>query len=89
VEGNGTQSPVRHRQNNEGKGTVGALINDRTMYQQATAALPAFQENMEAMKHNFLLRGFFQETRYEDAAELGETPDRRTAFGSVSGKFCS
>jgi len=54
----------------EGKGTVGALINDRTMYQQASAGVTAFRENMEALKHNFLLRGFFRQRGYEDTAEI-------------------
>lgn len=55
---------------NEGKGTVGALINDRTMYKEANAGITAFQENMQALKHNFLLRGFFKQRGYEDAATL-------------------
>jgi len=55
---------------NDGKGSVGALINDRTMYQKANAGVTAFQENMEALKHNFLLRGFFKQRGYEDEAEL-------------------
>jgi phospholipid/cholesterol/gamma-HCH transport system substrate-binding protein len=62
---------------NQGKGTVGALINDKTMYQQANAATAqakagatAFQENMEALKHNLLLRGFFKKRGYEDSSEL-------------------
>jgi len=55
---------------NDGQGTVGALINDRKMYQQANAGVTAFQENMEALEHNVLLRGFFKQRGYEDAAEL-------------------
>jgi len=54
----------------QGKGTVGALINDKTMYQQATAGATEFAENMEALKHNFFLRGFFKRRGYEDADEL-------------------
>ena len=62
---------------NQGQGTIGALINDKSIYQQASAATAqakagatAFDENMEALKHNFLLRGFFRKRGYEDAAEL-------------------
>lgn len=55
---------------NSGEGTVGALINDKTMYKEATAGAQAFQENMEALKHNFLLRGFFKKRGYEDASDL-------------------
>jgi phospholipid/cholesterol/gamma-HCH transport system substrate-binding protein len=54
----------------EGKGTIGALINDKTIYQKATAGATALDENMEALKHNFLLRGFFKNRGYEDAADI-------------------
>ncbi|MBI4164377.1 MAG: MCE family protein [Acidobacteria bacterium] len=62
---------------NRGKGTVGALINDRRMYEEATTAarnaqqgVKAFEENMEALKHNWFLRGFFKERGYTDTKEL-------------------
>jgi phospholipid/cholesterol/gamma-HCH transport system substrate-binding protein len=69
-----------------GEGTVGALVNDRKLYtdlQHTTGALDAtmiqaqagvtdFQENMEALKHNFLLRGYFNSRGYEDSAELAK-----------------
>jgi phospholipid/cholesterol/gamma-HCH transport system substrate-binding protein len=54
----------------QGKGTVGELINNKTIYQQATAGATALNEDMEALKHNFLLRGFFKNRGYEDAADL-------------------
>jgi phospholipid/cholesterol/gamma-HCH transport system substrate-binding protein len=55
---------------NEGKGSVGALVNDKTIYREAAAGATAFQENMEALKHNFFLRGFFKKRGYEDSEEL-------------------
>ena len=62
---------------NNGQGTMGSLINDKKVYQQVNAATEeakagatAFQENMEALKHNFLLRGFFKKRGYEDTDEL-------------------
>ncbi len=62
---------------NGGQGTIGALINDKKIYQQASAATAeakagatAFQENMEALKHNFFLRGFYKKRGYEDSDEL-------------------
>ena len=75
----------------QGKGTMGALINDKTMYQQATAGATEFAENMEALKHNFFLRGFFKRRGYEDADELtkhqigklpGEQPEKTFEFNT-------
>jgi phospholipid/cholesterol/gamma-HCH transport system substrate-binding protein len=54
----------------QGTGTVGALINDKKTYQSVNAGATAFQENMEAIKHNFLLKGYFNKRGYEDATEL-------------------
>src|SRR3984885_15091866 len=54
----------------QGKGTVGALINDKTIYEKASAGATALNEDMEALKHNFLLRGFFKNRGYEDAADI-------------------
>jgi phospholipid/cholesterol/gamma-HCH transport system substrate-binding protein len=67
-----------------GQGTVGALINDKTLYnnlQQSTVTMQAtmvqaqagvtdFQENMEALKHNFFLSGYFKKRGYEDSGDL-------------------
>jgi phospholipid/cholesterol/gamma-HCH transport system substrate-binding protein len=55
---------------NQGRGTIGALVNDRKVYEQAAAGVTALSEDAEALKHNFLLRGFFRNRGYEDAAEL-------------------
>jgi len=55
---------------NRGSGTMGALINDRSIFDQATAGAAAFKEDMEALKHNFLLRGFFKKRGYEDSSDL-------------------
>jgi phospholipid/cholesterol/gamma-HCH transport system substrate-binding protein len=55
---------------NQGQGTVGALINDKTIYREASAGAAAFDDDMEALKHNFLLRGFFKKRGYEDSDEL-------------------
>ena len=53
-----------------GSGTIGALINDKKVYQNVNAGANAFQENMEALKHNFFLRGFFNKRGYDSAADL-------------------
>jgi phospholipid/cholesterol/gamma-HCH transport system substrate-binding protein len=62
---------------NNGQGTMGALVNDKRIYQQVNAATAQakagateFQEDMEALKHNFLLRGFFKKRGYEDLDEV-------------------
>jgi outer membrane protein OmpA-like peptidoglycan-associated protein len=55
---------------NQGTGTMGALINDKSVYQRINAGAAAMQEDMEALKHNFLLRGFFNKRGYEDSADL-------------------
>jgi phospholipid/cholesterol/gamma-HCH transport system substrate-binding protein len=55
---------------NRGAGTMGALVNDRSIYEHATAGAAAFKEDMEALKHNFLLRGFFKKRGYEDSSDL-------------------
>src|SRR5262245_8246095 len=55
-----------------GQGTVGRLVNDRTVYTQAKEGVTSFQENMEAMKGNFFLRGFFKNRGYFDSSEIGK-----------------
>jgi phospholipid/cholesterol/gamma-HCH transport system substrate-binding protein len=64
---------------NAGQGTMGALVNDRQMYNQINSATAqanlgatAFHENMEALKTNFFLRGFFNRRGYDDSAKLTE-----------------
>jgi outer membrane protein OmpA-like peptidoglycan-associated protein len=37
---------------------------------QTKAGLATFQEDMEALKHNFLLRGYFNNRGYEDSGDL-------------------
>jgi phospholipid/cholesterol/gamma-HCH transport system substrate-binding protein len=67
-----------------GKGTAGAMVNDKQLYAnlaqttsdardvmvQAQAGVTDFQENMEALKHNFFLSGYFSKRGYEDSADL-------------------
>jgi phospholipid/cholesterol/gamma-HCH transport system substrate-binding protein len=68
---------------NQGQGSLGALINNKKIFQNVQAGTSAFQENMEALKHNFFLRGFFKERGYESAAdlkrhEISQLPDEPT-----------
>ena len=67
-----------------GQGTVGSLVNDKQLYNnleqttaklndtmlQAQTGVTDFQENMEALKHNFFLSGYFKKRGYEDSADL-------------------
>jgi phospholipid/cholesterol/gamma-HCH transport system substrate-binding protein len=55
---------------NGGKGTVGALVNDKQVYQNVNKATAELQEDMEAVKHNFLLSHFFHKRGYEDSTDL-------------------
>jgi phospholipid/cholesterol/gamma-HCH transport system substrate-binding protein len=80
---------------NAGQGTIGALVNDKKIYTQldqttvglrdtvnhAQAGVAAFQENMEAMKKNVLLRGYFKNRGYENSSDLAknEIPQLPTA----------
>jgi len=55
---------------NTGQGTVGKLINDKTLYQQASAGITALHEDADALKHNFFLRGFFNDRGYTNSEEI-------------------
>jgi len=55
---------------NNGRGTVGALINDKSVYQEANAGVEALREDAEALKHNFLLRGYFNKRGFTNPVEL-------------------
>jgi phospholipid/cholesterol/gamma-HCH transport system substrate-binding protein len=84
-----------------GQGTAGALVNDKQLYsnlEQTTASMrdtmthaqagvTDFQENMEAMKHNFLMRGYFKSRGYEDSAELAKNEIERLPEGTATKEF--
>jgi phospholipid/cholesterol/gamma-HCH transport system substrate-binding protein len=72
---------------NQGTGTVGALVNDKSVYQRINAGATALQEDMEALKHNFLLRGFFNRRGYEDSADLTKHEIAQLPATSVSKDF--
>jgi phospholipid/cholesterol/gamma-HCH transport system substrate-binding protein len=85
----------------KGQGTAGALVNDKQLYTnleqttaamrdtmaQAQAGVTDFQENMEAMKHNFFLRGYFKSRGYEDSAELAKNEIERLPSGTPIKQF--
>jgi phospholipid/cholesterol/gamma-HCH transport system substrate-binding protein len=84
-----------------GQGTVGALVNDKQLYsnlQQTTSSLQAtmmqaqtgvtdFQENMEALKHNFILSGYFKKRGYDDEAELAANGISQLPSGTPTKTF--
>ena len=79
-----------------GQGTAGALVNDKQLYNnleqttsamrdtmvRAQAGVTDFQEDMEALKHNFFLRGFFKSRGYEDSGELAKNEIERLPKGT-------
>jgi len=84
-----------------GQGTVGALVNDKQLYSNLEATTSAlhntaisaqagavgFQENMEALKHNFLLKGYFKTRGYEDSSELAKNEIERMPEGTAVKEF--
>ena len=84
-----------------GEGTVGALVNDKQLYnnlQQTTGAMhdtmlhaqtgvTDFQENVEALKHNFLLRGYFKTRGYEDSSEVTKNEITKLPSDAPSKEF--
>jgi phospholipid/cholesterol/gamma-HCH transport system substrate-binding protein len=86
---------------NNGYGTAGALVNDKKLYNnleqtssamrdtmvQAQAGATDFQENMEALKHNFFLRGYFKNRGYEDSTELAKNEIERLPEGTAVREF--
>jgi phospholipid/cholesterol/gamma-HCH transport system substrate-binding protein len=86
---------------NAGQGTAGALVNDKQLYNNleqtstamrdtmvhAQAGVTDFEENMEAMKHNFLLRGYFKSRGYQDSAELAKNEIERLPQGVPTKEF--
>jgi outer membrane protein OmpA-like peptidoglycan-associated protein len=62
-----------------GAGSVGALVNDRQVYaslkettEQAKQGAVSLNENMQALKRNFFLKGFFKNRGYDDSSRLME-----------------
>ena len=84
-----------------GQGTAGALVNDKQLYSNleqtssamrdtmvhAQAGVTNFEENMEAMKHNFFLRGYFKSRGYEDSAELAKNEIEHLPQGAPAKEF--
>ncbi len=46
------------------------MVNDSTLYKQAEAGVASLHDDADALKHNFLLRGFFKDRGYTNPAEI-------------------
>ena len=76
---------------NGGEGTIGALLAERTIYdslllavrntvgttEKAKVGAGRFAEDMEALKHNWFFRGFFEDRGYWDDADHAMELDRK------------
>lgn len=77
-----------NRDINQGKGTVHALLKDSAMVVKLNASLAnlqkgtnGFNQNMEALKHNFLLRGYFRKQERLRTKKVGKiTGEDSAAF---------
>jgi phospholipid/cholesterol/gamma-HCH transport system substrate-binding protein len=58
----------------------GMTANVKQTMDGARAAMTGFAENMEALKHNFLVRGFFRGRGYFDLADLSPAAYRQGAL---------
>jgi phospholipid/cholesterol/gamma-HCH transport system substrate-binding protein len=63
---------------NDGKGPVNALLKDSSMVVKISSSLDniqkgtdAFSQNMEALKHNFLFRGYFKKLEKQKKKDSG------------------
>jgi outer membrane protein OmpA-like peptidoglycan-associated protein len=77
-----------------GEGTIGALINDKSVYRQldstmtnARVGLTAFQEDMQALKRNWFFRGFFRNRGYMDSTELTKHEIKAIPAAAPAKKF--
>jgi phospholipid/cholesterol/gamma-HCH transport system substrate-binding protein len=68
-----------HTDINEGKGPVNALLKDSLLTEKINAALEniregtdGFNQNMEALKHNFLFRGYFRKLERQKKQEAAQ-----------------
>ncbi len=71
---------------NQGEGTLGRLIQDTTIARNIDQTIlnlkkssKGLDENMEAAKHNFLLKGFFNKKKRETERKAREAEARKAA----------
>ena len=78
---------------NQGQGTLGALLVERNVYdsmlvivhkgismaEEARDGASRFNENMEALRHNWFFKGYFEDRGYWDKAEYEKELDAKIA----------
>jgi phospholipid/cholesterol/gamma-HCH transport system substrate-binding protein len=76
---------------NDGSGTIGALLRERTLYdslllgahntvqatEEAKVGARRFAENMNALKHNWFFKGYFEDRGYWDEADYEKELDKK------------
>lgn len=76
---------------NKGEGALGALLADESVYdsvktvisnlvatsESASSGASKFAENMEALKHNWLFKSYFEQRGYWDQAEYQDEIDKK------------
>lgn len=76
---------------NDGNGTIGALLGERTIYdsllvgvhntvqatEEAKVGARRFAENMNALKRNWFFKGYFEDRGYWDEADYEKELDRK------------
>ena len=55
---------------NSGQGSLGQLVNNPSMYDNLNRTAANFQDDSEALKHTFFLRGFFKHRGYQNQSDL-------------------
>jgi phospholipid/cholesterol/gamma-HCH transport system substrate-binding protein len=71
---------------NSGNGTLGRLINDSSIANNFSQTIlniksssKGFSENMDAAKHNFLLKGYFNKKAKAEAQKKQDAEDKKAA----------
>ena len=83
--GQGARSPGFQSKDGPVEGMAASL--KQTM-DDARKAMSAFAENMEALKHNFLLRGFFKDRGFFNLADISPAAYRQGALDARRPRTC-
>jgi hypothetical protein len=70
--GTGVAKPVQNDDVIASEVPVDLAAQAKTLAAAAQNGVDAFDDNMQALQHNFLLKGFFNKRGYNDASDLGK-----------------